>query len=274
MPFLKIRISSNIYDFAFEKDSYDLPIGGTTMPIKLYFSNNVPVSDLKIDFKFNVGLPGLSFLNQTSILITPKAPNAILIVQSDAMKTKIGSESITLIKSGGSSDNFNQFPTIKLNIIQPTPKEIISESTLLSSSILTAEVSLSCSSTSTYYYLSSLNSSIPRSKDYIKQQALILAYYRVDDPYQEIFGFLNIFEEGIKKNLLLQNLLPDTIYNFTGFCQVLTGVYSESNLLNFRTKGNDGFVWKIMVNFSSEMGSGVITKLSCFFNRYYKLPAR
>lgn len=271
---MKIRISSNIYDFQLETDSYDLPIGGTTMPIKLFFSNTVPVSDLKIDFKFNVGLPGLSFLNQTSILITPKTPNAILIIQSDAMKSKIGSESITLIKSGGSSDNFNKFPTINLKIIQPIIKEIISISTVLSSNIVTAELSFSCSATSTYYYISSLNSSLPRSKDYIKQQALLLANYRIDDVYQENFGFLNIFEEDIQKNILLKNLLPDNTYNFTGFCQNLNGVYSESNFLNFRTKGNDGFVWKIIANFSSEMASGVVTKLACFFNRYYKLPAR
>lgn len=69
LPFLKVAISSSIYSLNFESTTYDLPVGGRTFPIKIFFDGMVPVNDVKIDVKFTKGLPGVSFINQTSNII-------------------------------------------------------------------------------------------------------------------------------------------------------------------------------------------------------------
>lgn len=271
---MKIQITSNIYNLVLESDKYDVPIGGFSFPIKIYFQNYVPVTEVKVDAIFNTGLPGITFLNQTSLIITPKKPNALLFVQSDPIKSIIGSDLITLKKSGTNYINYNNFPNIKLNIIEYIPKSIEIQASVIGVKAINTEISVTCSIKSTLYHFIALNESIPRNKEFIKTMALLLTPFIKTDPYQEQIGFSNYFNEGEKQTIKLDNLIPDMVYNWTGYCEDLIGNKSNSEIIIFRTPSNNGNVYKLYVNYSFSVSSGIIQKIACFFNRYYKLPAR
>lgn len=277
LPFLKVRVSSQIYSLNFETQTYDLPIGGKTLPILLNFDGIVPDQDVKIDAKMTLALTGTSFIGQSSILINTINTQAYIRLQADAAKTSVGTDTIQLLKSGTNSENYNDFPNLVLNIYN----DLVNNSILLDTQwgnigAVYASLQVSCSRTSTFYYAVALNESIKRNSSYIQSQALSFTQYNYSNFYQEQFGFVNMIQsEGtLNRDLSIYYLFPNMSYNFTGFCQDLMGRNSDPQSLIFQTLDNGGKLYKIVSSYSISISSSLIASLGCFLNKLYKIPAR
>ena len=274
---MKVRVSQQIYSLQFEATSYDLPIGGFTLPIKLFFTGIVPQAEVKIDTKFLIGLQGLSFINSSSLLITPDNPKGILLLQADASKTVAGADTILLSQSGSNYDDYTTFPNILLNVFKSTASNNISL-VLTNQPPLPTSVTIqaSCDQTSTFYYIMAINGSIWRNSTYIKNQALWFTQYNINDPYQEQIGFLNMIATSntLTQNLALSGIFPNVTYNFSGFCENNVGYRSALQSIIFQAPDNGGILYKMTATYSIALSSGLISSLGCFFNKLYKIPAR
>jgi hypothetical protein len=236
----------------------------------------VPQQEVLINANFVIGLQGLSFINASSLLITPDVSQGILQVEADA-KTIAGGDIINLTKSGTNNDCYSNFPNILINVYQSTASNNVSL-TLATQQILPTSITIqaTCDQTSTFYYIIAINGSILMNSSFIKSQALWLTTYNISDPYQEQYGFLNLIASAntLTQTLIVSGLFPNVTYNFSSFCENLMGSRSPVQQIIFQAPDNGGALYKITTTYSIPLSSGLITSLGCFFNKLYKIPAR
>ena len=210
-------------------------------------------------------------------MITPSNPNALIFIQSERAKTSPGTDTIIITISGTDSISYISFPNIALNVIASTITTAPNLSVEMNEiTEISATAQFTCDTTSTLYYIMALNQSIYRFTSYIKTQALLMVSYDINDPYQEQFYFVNMIESisTLTQTLQISNLLPYVSYNLTVFCENTMGMQSTPQTILFQTLDNGGLLYKITASYSISIGSGLVSSLGCYFNKYYKIPAR
>jgi hypothetical protein len=172
IPFLKVNVQSQKYNFNLELSEYVVALGGTSLPIIFNISSIAPESDLKVDGSFMNDISGLSFLNTSTILLTADSPIGALYITSDALKTQVGSESRAEFQFFGSNKgNYFGLSPVSLLVVpanqdQPKVFDNTGESPIIGPTF--AQVSFTCDVISSMYYYLGFFGSKPRSQLYIK----------------------------------------------------------------------------------------------------------
>jgi len=239
--------------------NYQIPLGGSTLPIIINAVSCIPIDFITIGVIF-VGNGSSSFgINNdlSSVKLTNNSLDGQLyLVFTHRAGTLVAGNSITVqfTISGTNSQSYLTIPSITLTLVSPTTFANSPTATALSNPVLsgnTATFRLQCSQSSLMYwglglYPSVINNQAVDFQARIISQGngLLTNFTESNDYYDRAYGVL----QGSTMQVVtktLYNLQSNTNYLFKYFCINQLGRISESQSLNFTSVNYGAYLMKI-----------------------------
>ncbi|KAL4471698.1 hypothetical protein ABPG74_008591 [Tetrahymena malaccensis] len=288
IPPLKVIISGQLCQINSRFSTYNIPIGGFSLPIELDFFNCMPVNDITYTPIFNnLSSNNLNIASQylvntvTSSKLDPRMFFVIQEISKD--RSKIGNAITLDFKIGGTNGQSYQTP-VDITLILVDPNQSSYSLSPVASQIPSVQIgqnnvtfSMQCSQPSIIFWVVGLNPSLSNIDDNaMKSQVtgangLIPNITDPNDPNLKMFG-TEIAYSATPLTKVFNNLRPNGNYDFKYFCLNQMNQQSTIQTTSWKIPDNGSFLMKLTFSFSQYITFIQQKNIACALAQYFSIP--